>query len=224
VICWPLCGAASDERARAAGAGNSDGADRRPARGPNSCGTRSSWQRSARIPTIRSRRWRPTASARNSCRGTIRREAPLHVKHCSMVNYQHFNVQTVEISRWPVAGRRNNRPQGAVMLPASHRHLRPGVSPDHLRRLSEGAQESAAHTVAVGKTRLLSDGFRAASTRRFLTALDGDWPVSAWRWRIGEMPIRRHMDTGGHRLGHSRGVSGPADTRGRRHMDTSAES
>jgi hypothetical protein len=195
VICWPLCGAASDERARAAGAGNSDGADRRPARGPNSCGTRSSWQRSARIPTIRSRRWRPTASARNSCRGTIRREAPLHVKHCSVVNYQHFNVQTVEISRWPVAGRRNNRPQGAVMLPASHRHLRPGVSPDHLRRLSEGAQ-----------------GERGAYGR-------GRQNPFAERWFPGGVGHRS-----GHRLGHSRGVSGPADTRGRRHMDTSADS
>src|SRR6266436_6476795 len=39
----------------------------------------------------------------------------------------------------------------------SRRHFRTRVSPDHLRRLSEGAQEGAAHTVAIGKTRLPGD-------------------------------------------------------------------
>ena len=34
----------------------------------------------------------------------------------------------------------------------SGRCLRTRVSPDYLRRLSEGAQEGAAHAVAVGKT------------------------------------------------------------------------
>jgi hypothetical protein len=98
-------------------------------------------------------------------------------------------------------------------------------SPHHLRRLSEGAQESAVHTVAVGKTRLLSDGFRAASTRRFSTASAGDWPVSAWRWRIGEMPIRRHIGRrGGHRLGHTRGVSSPAEHTAADTSDTGADS
>jgi hypothetical protein len=35
--------------------------------------------------------------------------------------------------------------------------LRARVSPDHLGRLSEGAQEGATHTVAIGKSRLLGD-------------------------------------------------------------------
>ncbi len=35
--------------------------------------------------------------------------------------------------------------------------LRTRVSPDHLRRLPEGAQEGAAHAVAIGKTRLPGD-------------------------------------------------------------------
>jgi hypothetical protein len=42
---------------------------------------------------IRSRRWRSTASAHTACRGTIRREALLHVKHRSVVNDQHHNVR-----------------------------------------------------------------------------------------------------------------------------------
>jgi hypothetical protein len=73
------------------------------------------------------------------------------------------------------------------------------VSPDRLRRQSEGAQEGAAHAIAIGKTRLpamTSIGWRlcsiislAASTRRFSTALAGDWPVSArnarLNWHVG---------------------------------------
>jgi hypothetical protein len=39
----------------------------------------------------------------------------------------------------------------------SGRCLHTRVSPDHLWRLSEGAQEGAAHAVAIGKTRLPSD-------------------------------------------------------------------
>ena len=39
----------------------------------------------------------------------------------------------------------------------SGRCRRARVSPDYLRRLSEGAQEGAAHAVAVGKTGLLGD-------------------------------------------------------------------
>src|SRR5260370_14598459 len=39
----------------------------------------------------------------------------------------------------------------------SRRYLRARVAPDHLRRLSEGAQEGAAHAVAIGKTRLPSE-------------------------------------------------------------------
>ena len=39
----------------------------------------------------------------------------------------------------------------------SGRWLRTRVSPDHLRRLSGDAQEGAAHTVAIGETRLPSD-------------------------------------------------------------------
>jgi len=66
----------------------------------------------------------------------------------------------------------------------SRRHLRTRVSPDHLRRLSEGAQEGAAHAVAIAKPvcramtsigwRLCSIIRRAVSTRRFSTALAGD--------------------------------------------------
>src|SRR5271156_6806245 len=40
---------------------------------------------------------------------------------------------------------------------SSSRYLCTRVSPDHLRRLSEGAQEGAAHAVALGKTGLPSD-------------------------------------------------------------------
>jgi len=39
----------------------------------------------------------------------------------------------------------------------SRRHFRTRVSSDHLWRLSKGAQEGAAHAVAIGKTRLLGD-------------------------------------------------------------------
>src|SRR5258708_28390832 len=39
----------------------------------------------------------------------------------------------------------------------SRRQLRTRVSSDHLRRLSKGTQERAAHAVAIGKTRLLGD-------------------------------------------------------------------
>ena len=42
-------------------------------------------------------------------------------------------------------------------LIASRRDLRARVSPDYLWRLSEGAQEGAAHAVAIGKTRLPGD-------------------------------------------------------------------
>src|SRR5215469_16366751 len=41
----------------------------------------------------------------------------------------------------------------------SGRGFRTRVSPDYLWRLSESAQEGAAHPVAIGKTRLLSDDF-----------------------------------------------------------------
>jgi hypothetical protein len=40
----------------------------------------------------------------------------------------------------------------------SRRQLRTRVSSDHLRRLSEGAQEGAAHAVAIGKTRPILGG------------------------------------------------------------------
>ncbi len=40
---------------------------------------------------------------------------------------------------------------------SSSRCLRARVLPDHLRRLSEDAQEAAAHAVAIGETRLPSD-------------------------------------------------------------------
>ena len=40
---------------------------------------------------------------------------------------------------------------------ASRRHVHTGVSPNHLRWLSKGAQEGAAHAVAIGKTRLPGD-------------------------------------------------------------------
>src|SRR5258707_8258072 len=49
---------------------------------------------------------------------------------------------------------RSNQPGRGI---ASRRQLRARVSPDHLRRLSEGAQEGAAHAVAIGKTRLPGD-------------------------------------------------------------------
>jgi hypothetical protein len=39
----------------------------------------------------------------------------------------------------------------------SRRHFYARVSPDHLRRLSEGAQEGAAHAVAIDKARLPGD-------------------------------------------------------------------
>src|SRR5258707_4533725 len=39
----------------------------------------------------------------------------------------------------------------------SRRQLRTRVSSDHLWRLSKGAQEGAAHAVAIGKTRLPGD-------------------------------------------------------------------
>jgi hypothetical protein len=62
----------------------------------------------------------------------------------------------------------------------------PAFLSDHLWLLSKGAQEGAAHAVAIGKTRLLGDDVdrmalcsiirRAVSTRRFSTALVGDWP------------------------------------------------
>src|SRR5271169_5079231 len=45
----------------------------------------------------------------------------------------------------------------SAAAPLSRRYLRARVSPDHLRRLAEGAQEGAAHAVAIGKTRLPSD-------------------------------------------------------------------
>jgi hypothetical protein len=42
---------------------------------------------------------------------------------------------------------------------SSGHRLRTPVSPHRLRRLSEGAQEGAAHSVAIGETRLPSDDF-----------------------------------------------------------------
>jgi L-aminopeptidase/D-esterase-like protein len=42
-------------------------------------------------------------------------------------------------------------------LKDSRRDLRARVSPHYLRRLSESAQEGAAHAVAISKTRLLGD-------------------------------------------------------------------
>jgi hypothetical protein len=52
----------------------------------------------------------------------------------------------------------------------SRRQLRTCVSSDHLWRLSKGAQEGAAHAVAIGETRLPGDGL-LCFTPAFLTAL-----------------------------------------------------
>src|ERR1700687_4269800 len=49
------------------------------------------------------------------------------------------------------------QPPYVAITRSSGRCFRTRVSPDRLRRLSEGAQEGAAHAVAIGKTRLPSD-------------------------------------------------------------------
>src|SRR6266478_4547670 len=49
---------------------------------------------------------------------------------------------------------RSNQPGRGI---ASRRQLRTRVSSDHLWRLSKGAQEGAAHAVAIGETRLPGD-------------------------------------------------------------------
>ena len=46
----------------------------------------------------------------------------------------------------------------------SRRYLRTRVSPDYLRWLSEGAQEGAAHAVAIGKTCLSGDNVDRMAT------------------------------------------------------------
>src|SRR5258707_2568936 len=46
----------------------------------------------------------------------------------------------------------------------SRRYLRTRVSPDYLRWLSEGAQEGAAHAVAIGKTCLPGDNVDRMAT------------------------------------------------------------
>ena len=92
--------------------------------------------------------------------------------------------------------------------------LRRARCADRLRRLSERAQKGAAHAITIGGEAglpaMMSIGClvcsiinRAASTRRFSTALAGDWPVSEQEIRTAEL-ARTEM----RRLGESRQPNG----------------